>query len=65
MVNSIEERGRVRGKREIVRKQLDKKFGPLSSDTLAKLETLPVERLEEISLALFDAKSLDELGLSA
>jgi hypothetical protein len=65
VVNSIKEQGRVLGKRDIVRKQLDKKFGPLSSDTLAKLETLPVERLEEISLALFDAKSLDELGLSA
>ena len=37
VVNSIESRGAFGGS-DIVRKQLDKKFGPLSSDTLAKLE---------------------------
>jgi hypothetical protein len=37
----------------------------LSDDTLRELETLPMERLDELSLAIFDAKSLEELGLSA
>jgi hypothetical protein len=65
VVNSIEERGRVKGQRDIVRKQLDKKFGPLPQEVLAQIEALPVARLEELSLAILDAKSLEELGLTA
>jgi hypothetical protein len=65
MVNSIEERGRVRGKREMLRKQLEKRFGPLPPAVLARIETLATDRLDEISLAILDAKSLDELGLSS
>jgi hypothetical protein len=65
VVNSIKEQGRVLGKREMLRKMLEKRFGPLSDDTLRELETLPMERLDELSLAIFDAKSLEELGLSA
>src|SRR4029453_7200320 len=53
VVNSIKEQGRILGQRQIVRKLLDKKFGPLTQEVLAKLDALPVERLEEISLALF------------
>jgi hypothetical protein len=63
MVNSIEERGRVRGKREDVRLLVDKKFGPLSQEVLARIESLPIERLDEILLVILDAKSLDELAL--
>jgi hypothetical protein len=64
VVNSIEERGRVRERREIVRKQVDKKFGQLPINILAQIESLPVNRLEGILLAILDAKSLDELGLT-
>jgi hypothetical protein len=63
MVNSIEERGRVKGLREMVRKQLEKKFGPLTDEPLRRLNALPVERIEEVALAFTDARSLDDLGL--
>ena len=65
MVNSIKEQGRLLEKREDVRKLLDKKFGPLPQDVLAHIEALSVERLDEILLAILDAKSLDEVGLTA
>ncbi|MCI0702985.1 MAG: DUF4351 domain-containing protein [Planctomycetia bacterium] len=64
MINTIEERGRLLGKQDVVRKQLAKKFGPLPQDILQQIETLSVERLDEILLAILDAKSLKELGLA-
>ena len=57
------EQGRVKGMREVLRKQLDKKFGPLVPDVLQRINDLPDEKLEETLLSLVDAKSLDELGL--
>lgn len=65
VVNSIEERGRVKGQRELVRKLLDKKFGPLPQEVLTQIEAMSIARLEELSLAILDAKSLEELGLTA
>ncbi|MDB5312069.1 MAG: hypothetical protein JWO38_6271 [Gemmataceae bacterium] len=64
VVNSIEERGRVKGVREVVRKQLEKKFGPLGGEVRQRLEALPIEKLDELLLAVLDAKSLDEIGLA-
>jgi hypothetical protein len=63
MATSFEERGRLKGARQMVRKMLDKRFGPLAPDVLQQLETLSIEKLEEIALAFHEAKSLDELGL--
>ena len=63
MATSFEERGRVKGVREMLRKQLGKKFGQLAPNVLQHLNALPPEKIEEIALALMDAKSLDELGL--
>jgi hypothetical protein len=53
------------GQFNLVWKQLEKRFGQLPPRVLARLEALPPERLEELSLALLDARSLDELGLNA
>lgn len=64
VVNSLKEDGRRSGTRDIVRKQLAKKFGELPQVTLNRLYELSVERLEEIALALMDANSLKELGLT-
>jgi len=64
VVNTIEERGRLLGKRDLLRKQLEKKFGKLPPETLQRLEALPVERLDEIALAYTDVASLKELGLT-
>jgi hypothetical protein len=63
VVNSIEERGRVKGFREIARKQLEKKFGPPGPDLLRRVDALPVEKLEALLTAILDAESLDDLGL--
>jgi hypothetical protein len=57
------ERGRIQGHQEVLQMQLEKRFGPLSTALLEKLKSLPPERLDEIALALLDAKSLTELGL--
>ena len=56
-----EARGVATGLRRVVLRQLDKKFGELSVDQKATVEALSVEQLEEISLAILDAKSLSEL----
>jgi Domain of unknown function (DUF4351) len=64
VVNSIEERGRLLGKRDVLRKQLEKKFGPLPPDVLQRVEALSVERLDEIALSYTDVSSLKELGLT-
>lgn len=58
------ERGRETGIRAMVRKQLEKKFGPLPADAAVRLDTLPIERVEEIGLGVIDARSLGELGLA-
>jgi len=61
------EQGRIQGVQEgrriILQKLLEKRFGALPSAAVGRLTTLSPERLDEIALALFDAKSLAELGL--
>ena len=64
MVNSIEERGRVKERREILAAQLAQKFGPLSDDVKARLEQLPPKRLRELTLSVLAAQSLKESGLA-
>lgn len=64
VVNSIEERGRVKERRELVQKLLEKKFGPLPNEARERLAALPGKRLEEIALSYTDVASLKELGLT-
>ena len=64
MVNSIKEQGRVLGQRELLRKQLQKKFGELPQVTLDRLSELSVEQLEEIGLSYTDVATLKDLGLT-
>lgn len=64
VVNSIEERGRLKATREIARKLLQKRFGELPPAALEQLTRLSVERLEEIALSHMEAASLKELGLT-
>ncbi len=64
MVNTIEDRGRLLEKREMLYKQLKQKFDPLPEDVKHRLELLPVERLDEIVLTILTARSLKELGLA-
>jgi len=58
-----ERRGELNALRLLVTRQLAKKFSPLSGSVISKLETLSVQRLDEIAMNLIDAKSLEELGL--
>ena len=46
-------------------RMLEKKFGPLGLPAVRRLESLTRLQLEELSLALLDARSLEELGLEA
>lgn len=57
------EQGKLQGERRIVRRFLEKKFGPLSPAVLARLESLTAEQLDEISEKYLQARSLDELNL--
>jgi hypothetical protein len=49
--------------RRLLQRQLEIRFGPLPEAVAQKLNNLPVERLEEIGVALISALSLAELGL--
>jgi hypothetical protein len=57
------EEGVEKGQRRLLRRLLEKRFGPLSAPVLARLESWPTERLEEVGVQLLEARSLEELGL--
>jgi hypothetical protein len=57
------EMGREQGQRRLVERQLEKRFGPLTAAARQRLEQWPVERLEDLALALLTAASLRDLGL--
>ena len=57
------EEGLLKGQRRTLLLMLEKRFGPLSPESRARLESWPKERLDEVTLALVDARSLEELGL--
>jgi hypothetical protein len=59
------EEGLRQGERRVVQAQLDRRFGPLPPEIRIRLESLSLEELDEVSLQLLDAKSLDDLELGA
>jgi hypothetical protein len=63
MTTSFIERGRQLERREVLRKQLTKRFGPLSAAVEQRLQSLSMDRMEELLLAILDARSLKDLGL--
>gem|GEM_PF-2371850 len=46
--------GRVEGTRQLVLRQAEKRFGPLSEPVAAQIVALPIERLDALALALLD-----------
>jgi hypothetical protein len=54
--------GQLRGQRRVLQTQLERRFGPLSPEARARLESWSTERMDELSLALLEARSLQELG---
>jgi predicted transposase YdaD len=56
-----EVKGRVEEAKGLVVRQLTRKFGNVSPDLLAKIETLPLERVESLGEDLLDFTSIDNL----
>ena len=57
------QQGKLEGQREMLRQQLEARFGPLAPSVLARLDSWPGERLTELGRALVSADSLEKLGL--
>jgi hypothetical protein len=57
------EKSLQQGWRTAVRKQLEARFGPLGPGAQERLESLGFEQLEALTVALLEARSLQELGL--
>lgn len=57
--------GRTEGLRQMLRRFLEKRFGPLSATARERLEAIDdPEALDRLGDRIFDARSLDELGLA-
>lgn len=65
LLDHVEQRGLLKGQREILLKQLAARFGPLPPSVVTKLQAWPSDQLTELGCALLSASSLDELGLGA
>ena len=63
LLDHVEQRGELKGRRNLVRELLEDRFGTLSPETLARLEAWPGDRLRELGRSLMSAKSLEALGL--
>jgi hypothetical protein len=59
------QKGKLEGQRELLRKQLEARFGSLPASVAARLETWSSDRLTELGCALLSADSLEELGLGS
>lgn len=57
------EKGFEKGQRELIREQLEDRFGALSEEAKQRLAQWPTGRLKELARALLRAESLHELGL--
>jgi Domain of unknown function (DUF4351) len=57
------EKGLEKGRRELLREQLEERFGALPPPVLDRLQQLPAEQLTPLGKAVLHAQSLRELGL--
>ncbi len=56
-----EAKGRLEGQQEILKRQLQKRFGPLSDATLTRFYSVSTLELETLSENLMDAARLEDL----
>lgn len=56
-----EMRGKVKGKRTMIIKQLTKKFGSLSHTVIEKLESSTEESIDRLSIAVFEIENEDDI----
>jgi Domain of unknown function (DUF4351) len=52
-----------KGQRELLREQLEERFGALPPPVLERLQQLPAEQLPPLGKAVLHAQSLREMGL--
>jgi hypothetical protein len=57
------QKGLEQGQRQVLRMQLEQKFGPLSPAALRRLEEWPSERMPELITGILSSRTLSELGL--
>ncbi|HZT81860.1 MAG TPA: DUF4351 domain-containing protein, partial [Gemmataceae bacterium] len=55
--------GVLEGEKKVLAILLERRFGAISRDVRDRLDALPPERLEALTAAILEAKSLRELGL--
>jgi hypothetical protein len=55
------QQGEQLGEAAVIQRQLTKRFGPLSAETLTRLQTATCEQLESWAENLLDAATLDEV----
>jgi len=53
--------GRIRGQREILLSQIEKRFGSVPAQARKRLEAMPSRQLKAVALRLLDAKTIDKL----
>jgi hypothetical protein len=61
MFIEAEQKGRQEGELTVLRRQIEKRFGPLPGWAGEKLAALPASALEDLSERVLDAKSVEEL----
>ena len=57
-----EARGRVLGEAAVTLRLLNRRCGPLSEATTARIQSLPLEQLEDLAEALLDFTGPDDLA---
>jgi predicted transposase YdaD len=55
------EEGLAEGEQRLLRRQIEKRFGPISDWAIAKLASLPIAEIEVLGEGIFDAPSLESL----
>ena len=56
-----EKKGLIKGKRALLLKQLQRKFGKLDEELKSLIETAPIEKIEEVAVNIFDIENIDEI----
>jgi len=51
------------GKRDLLRQQLENRFGPLTEQAREELEKWTLERIEKAGLSILNARTIEDVGL--
>ncbi len=56
-----EKKGLIKGKRVLLLKLLQRKFGELDGELKSLIESAPIEKIEEVAVNIFDVESINEI----